>query len=42
MPAVAGDCGSCTVLIDGKPSFSCLTLASDSQGKEYPDDRGDG
>ena len=29
----AGDCGSCTVLIDGKPSFSCLTLAVMAKGK---------
>ena len=29
-----GDCGACTVLIDGKPTLSCLTLALDAQGKE--------
>ena len=29
----AGDCGSCTVLIDGKPYFSCLTLAVTAKGK---------
>ena len=28
-----GDCGSCTVLIDGEPSFSCLTLAVTAKGK---------
>ena len=30
----AGDCGTCTVLIDGKPTLSCLTLAIEAQGKE--------
>ena len=29
-----GACGACTVLIDGKPMLSCLTLALDAQGKE--------
>jgi len=30
----AGECGACTVLIDGKPTLSCLTLAIDCDGKE--------
>src|SRR4030043_257749 len=29
-----GACGACTVLIDGKPYLSCLTLAADVQGKK--------
>ncbi len=28
-----GDCGACTVLIDGMPYLSCLTLALSCQGK---------
>lgn len=27
-----GECGLCTVLVDGSPQFSCLTLAVDVQG----------
>ncbi len=27
-----GECGSCTVLADGKPILSCLTLAAECQG----------
>ena len=28
-----GNCGACTVLIDGKPALSCLTLARTVEGK---------
>ncbi len=29
-----GQCGTCTVLLDGQPVRSCLTLAVDAQGRE--------
>ena len=29
-----GNCGACTVLIDGEPASSCLMLAVEAQGKE--------
>ncbi len=29
-----GDCGACTVLMDGEPILSCLTLAHDAVGKQ--------
>lgn len=30
----AGECGACTVLMDGKPIASCITLAAQAEGKE--------
>ena len=29
-----GECGACTVLINGKPALSCLTLAAEADGKD--------
>jgi len=29
-----GDCGGCTVIMDGKPILSCLTLAVEAQGRQ--------
>jgi aerobic-type carbon monoxide dehydrogenase small subunit (CoxS/CutS family) len=30
----SGECGACTVLIDGEPRLSCLTLAVECEGKK--------
>ncbi|MFH1680363.1 MAG: (2Fe-2S)-binding protein, partial [Candidatus Eisenbacteria bacterium] len=29
-----GDCGTCTVLLDGEPIVSCLMLAAQAEGRE--------
>ncbi len=29
-----GDCGACTVLLDGVPVFSCLVLAVEAEGRD--------
>ena len=29
-----GDCGGCTVIMEGRPILSCLTLAIEAQGKK--------
>lgn len=29
-----GECGACTVLLDGEPRLSCLTLAVEAEGRE--------
>lgn len=29
-----GECGACTVLVDGKPILSCMTLAIEAEGRD--------
>ncbi|HNX50338.1 MAG TPA: (2Fe-2S)-binding protein [Thermoanaerobaculaceae bacterium] len=29
-----GECGACTVLVDGVPRYACMTLAAEAQGHE--------
>lgn len=29
-----GECGACTVLIDGRPRYTCMTLALEAEGNE--------
>ncbi|MEG1524999.1 MAG: (2Fe-2S)-binding protein [Clostridia bacterium] len=35
-----GDCGTCTVLLDGVPTKSCITLAAACEGHEIWTDKG--
>jgi carbon-monoxide dehydrogenase small subunit len=37
-----GDCGACTVLLDGRPVVSCLTLAAKADGRAVTTVRGIG
>jgi xanthine dehydrogenase YagT iron-sulfur-binding subunit len=30
----SGECGTCTVLIDGRPRYACMTLAVEAEGTE--------
>ena len=36
-----GACGSCTVIMDGRPVLSCMTLAIECDGKTHRDGGGD-
>jgi len=29
-----GECGACTVLMDGQPRYACMTLVAEAEGKE--------
>ena len=35
-----GECGTCTVLVDGRPVLSCLVLAAEMEGRAHRDGRG--
>ncbi len=37
-----GNCGACTVLVDGEPAYACLLLAADLRGKKIRTIEGEG